>query len=160
MADNRGHDIRHYRSDVFYEGLKVGLMPFGETIGTILPAKSRLPVVMLIAFILGIGVTFAEPAIGALKTAGSIVDVHQAPYLYTLLNDWAEVMVLVVGVGVGLAAVLGTLRFLYGWSLKPFVYLSLIPIPSDRTRGTVTGPVVTAPQSQARPSTFANSGCV
>jgi len=111
----------------FIEGLKIGLMPFGETIGTILPAKSHLPVVLGIAFLLGIGVTFAEPAIGALKTAGSIVDVVQAPYLYALLNDWAGVMVLVVGVGVGLAAVLGTLRFLYGWSLKPFVYLTLLP---------------------------------
>ncbi len=111
----------------FMEGLKVGLMPFGESIGTTLPAKSKLPVVMIIAFILGIGVTFAEPAIGALKTAGSIVDVNQAPYLYALLNDWSEVMVLVVGIGVGLAAVLGTIRFLYGWSLKPLVYLSLTP---------------------------------
>ncbi|HKK15914.1 MAG TPA: DUF1538 family protein, partial [Gammaproteobacteria bacterium] len=111
----------------FMEGLKVGLMPFGETIGTILPAKCRLHVVMLIAFLLGIGVTFAEPAIGALKTAGSIVDVNQAPYLYALLNEWADIMVLMVGIGVGLAAVLGTLRFLYGWSLKPFVYIALIP---------------------------------
>ncbi|NNE37132.1 MAG: DUF1538 domain-containing protein, partial [Gammaproteobacteria bacterium] len=111
----------------FMEGLKVGLMPFGETIGTILPAKAHLPVVMLIAFILGIGVTFAEPAIGALKTAGSIVDVNQAPYLYTLLNEWSGVMVLMVGIGVGFAAVLGTVRFLYGWSLKPFVYFTLLP---------------------------------
>jgi hypothetical protein len=111
----------------FMEGLKVGLMPFGESLGTILPAKSKLPVVMTIAFILGIGVTFAEPAIGALKTAGSIVDVNQAPYLYALLNNYAEIMVLVVGVGVGLAAVLGTLRFLYGWSLKPLVYMTLVP---------------------------------
>jgi len=111
----------------FIEGLKVGLMPFGETIGTVLPAKAHLPVVMLIAFILGIGVTFAEPAIGALKTAGSIVDVNQAPYLYALLNEWSDVMVLVVGIGVGFAAVLGTIRFLYGWSLKPFVYLTLLP---------------------------------
>lgn len=111
----------------FMEGLKVGLMPFGESIGTILPAKCHLHVVMLIAFLLGIGVTFAEPAIGALKTAGSIVDVNQAPYLYALLNEWADVMVLMVGIGVGLAAVLGTLRFLYGWSLKPFVYLALLP---------------------------------
>lgn len=111
----------------FMEGLKIGLMPFGESIGSTLPAKSRLPVVMLIAFLLGIGVTFAEPAIGALKTAGSIVNVDQAPFLYSLLNDWSDIMVLVVGIGVGLAAVIGTLRFLYGWSLKPLVYLTLIP---------------------------------
>ncbi|RKZ36946.1 MAG: DUF1538 domain-containing protein [Gammaproteobacteria bacterium] len=112
---------------LFMEGLKVGLMPFGETIGNTLPTKSPLPVVLLIAFLLGIGVTFAEPAIGALKAAGSLVQVESAPLLYTLLNDWSEVLVLVVGIGVGLAAVIGTLRFLYGWSLKPLIYLTLIP---------------------------------
>lgn len=112
---------------LFMEGLKIGLMPFGEIIGNTLPTKSPLPVVLLIVFLLGIGVTFAEPAIGALKTAGSIIDVARAPYVYSLLNDWSEVLVLVVGIGVGFAAVLGTLRFIYGWSLKPFIYLTLIP---------------------------------
>ncbi len=112
---------------LFIEGLKQGLMPFGETIGYILPAKSSLPVVLFIAFLLGIGVTFAEPAIGALKTAGSIVSVERAPYLYTLLNEWVGSLVLVVGAGVGLAAILGTLRFLYSWSLKPLIYLTLVP---------------------------------
>ena len=102
---------------VFMEGLKLGLMPFGEVIGTNLPKKSPLPVVLLIAFLLGIGVTFAEPAIGALQAVGSIVDVEKAPYLRTLLGEWAGTLVLVVGMGVGLAAVLGTMRFLYNWSL-------------------------------------------
>jgi hypothetical protein len=111
----------------FLEGLKVGLMPFGETIGITLPAKAKFPIVLFIAFLLGIGVTFAEPAIGALKTAGSIVDVGQAPYLYALLNEWSEVLILVIGAGVGLATVLGTLRFFYGWSLKPLIYSTLVP---------------------------------
>jgi hypothetical protein len=109
------------------EGLKVGLMPFSETIGITLPAKAKSPIVLFIAFLLGIGATYAEPAIGALKTAGSIVDVGQAPYLYALLNEWSEVLVLCIGVGVGLATVLGTLRFLYGWSLKPLIYATLLP---------------------------------
>jgi hypothetical protein len=112
---------------LFMEGLKQGLMPFGETIGNTLTAKSPLPVVLLIALLLGIGVTFAEPAIGALKTAGSIVSVEKAPYLYILLNEWAGSLVLVIGIGVGLAAILGTLRFLYSWSLKPLIYLTLVP---------------------------------
>lgn len=112
---------------LFMEGLKVGLMPFGETIGNILPKKSPLPIVLVIAFLLGIGVTFAEPAIGALQTAGSIIRVEDAPYLYTLLNDWAGVLVLIVGMGVGLAAILGTLRFIHGWSLKPLIFASVIP---------------------------------
>lgn len=112
---------------LFMEGLKVGLMPLGEILGSSLPVKSTLPVVLTVTLLLGIGVTFAEPAIGALKAAGQIVDVVQAPYLYALLNDWADVLVLMVGIGVGLAAVLGTTRFLYGWGLKTLIYMTLVP---------------------------------
>jgi len=113
---------------LFMEGLTVGLMPFGTLIGERLPRKSSLPLVLLITLLLGIGVTFAEPAIGALRAAGQIVSVEQAPYLYAILNFWPEELVLVVGVSVGLATVLGTLRFLLGWSLKPLIYLSLLPV--------------------------------
>ena len=113
---------------IFMEGLARGLMPFGEIIGSTLPRKSPLPVVLFITLLLGIGVTFAEPAIGALQAAGQNISVERAPYLYALLNDWAGVLVLVVGASVGLAAVLGTVRFLYGWSLKPLIYLALAPV--------------------------------
>jgi len=113
---------------VFMEGLARGLMPFGEIIGSTLPRKSPLPLVLFITLLLGIGVTFAEPAIGALQAAGQNISVERAPYLYALLSDWADVLVLVVGASVGLAAVLGTVRFLYGWSLKPLIYLALAPV--------------------------------
>jgi len=112
---------------MFMEGLKLGLMPFGEVIGNTLPRKLPLAGVLLIAFLLGIGVTFAEPAIGALQVAGSIVDPAKAPYLFTLLNDRSGATVLLVGLGVGLAAVLGTVRFLRGWSLKPLIFMSVTP---------------------------------
>jgi hypothetical protein len=112
----------------FMEGLKLGLMPFGVVIGNQLPRKSSLPLVLFITLLLGIGVTFAEPAISALKAAGENVAVERAPYLYAMLNDWAEALVLVVGVSVGLAAAIGTLRFLYGWSLKPLIYVTLLPV--------------------------------
>ncbi len=112
---------------MFMEGLKLGLMPFGEIIGNTLPRKLPLTGVLFIAFLLGIGVTFAEPAIGALQVAGSIVDPEQAPYLFTLLNDRSGATVLLVGLGVGLAAVLGTVRFLRGWSLKPMIFMSVTP---------------------------------
>ncbi len=112
---------------LFMEGIKQGLMPFGEAIGNTLPKRVTLPVVLFIAFLLGIGVTFAEPAIGALKAAGALVKVEEAPYLYALLNEWSGVLVLVVGAGVGIAAILGTIRFIYGWSLKPYIYLTVIP---------------------------------
>ena len=113
---------------IFMEGLKLGLMPFGDIIGSNLPRKLPLPGVLTVALLLGIGVTYAEPAIGTLQVAGSIVDPEKAPYLYTMLNDRAGSTVLVVGIGVGIAAVLGTIRFLYDWSLKPLIYLSLLPV--------------------------------
>ncbi|WP_447965335.1 DUF1538 domain-containing protein [Nitrospira sp. Ecomares 2.1] len=112
----------------FMEGLKLGLMPFGTIIGQRLPQKSPLPLVLGITLLLGIGVTFAEPAIGALKVAGQNVVVEHAPYLYALLNHWSEALVLAIGFSVGLAAVIGTMRFLYGWSLKPFIYGALAPV--------------------------------
>ncbi len=113
---------------VFMEGLNTGLMPFGTIIGNNLPRKASMPVVLTIIGILGIGVTFAEPAIGALQAFGGSVDVNLAPYLYELLNNWTLPLVLIVGGGVGLAAILGTLRFVKGWSLKPIIYITFVPI--------------------------------
>jgi hypothetical protein len=113
---------------VFMEGLTTGLMPFGTIIGDNLPKKASMTVVLIIIGILGVGVTFAEPAIGALQAFGSAVDVTKAPYLYELLNNWPLPLVIIVGAGVGFAAILGTVRFVRGWSLKPMIYMALIPV--------------------------------
>ena len=113
---------------VFMEGLSTGLMPFGNIIGDNLPKKASMFVVLVIIGILGVGVTFAEPAIGALQAFGSSVDVMKAPYLYELLNNWALPLVLMVGAGVGIAAILGTVRFVRGWSLKPMIYCAIFPV--------------------------------
>ena len=111
----------------FMEGLNSGLMPFGNVLGANLPKKASMPVVLIIIGMLGVGVTFAEPAIGALQAFGSSIDVEKAPYLFELLNNWTLPLVLMVGAGVGLAAILGTLRFVYGWSLKPLIFCALAP---------------------------------
>jgi hypothetical protein len=120
---------------LFMEGIVQGLMPLGNMMGNTLPKKLSLVWVLFIAFLLGIGVTFAEPAIGALKAAGSAVpylnsagEAAKSIYLYALLNLYTDQLVLLVGVGVGIAAVLGTIRFIKGWSLKPYIYLSLTPV--------------------------------
>lgn len=107
----------------FMEGLLLGLMPLGETIGIRLPQKSSLPVILIFAFILGMGATYAEPAIGVLRDAGRSVEAWRAPLLFTVLNKHAETLVISVGAGVGLAVIFGMLRFLYNWSLKPFIFL-------------------------------------
>lgn len=107
---------------VFLEGLLIGIMPMGEEIGIRLPQKAGTLVILMIAFILGIGATFAEPAIGVLKAAGSSVLAWEAPLLYLMLNRFAGHLVAAVGLGVGLALVLGMFRFLKGNSLKPYIY--------------------------------------
>lgn len=111
----------------FMEGLLLGLMPLGELIGIRLPQKSKLPVILAFAFVLGVGATFAEPAIGVLRIAGSTVTPWDAPLLFLLLNRHADYLVYAVGIGVGIAVVFGMLRFLYGWSLKPFIFV-LVPL--------------------------------
>jgi hypothetical protein len=107
----------------FMEGLFLGLMPLGETIGLKLPQKSKLPIILLFSFILGIGATYAEPAIGVLRATQSFVKAWNAPLLFLLLNKYADYLVYSVGVGVGIAVLFGMLRFLYGYSLKPFIYV-------------------------------------
>jgi hypothetical protein len=42
----------------------------------------------LIRLLPGVGVTFAEPAIGALQAAGQNVSAEQGPDLWVLLNQW------------------------------------------------------------------------
>lgn len=110
----------------FMEGLRLGLMPLGETIGSVFPRKSGIPLILAFAFLLGIGATFAEPAIAVLKAAGSGVSAAKAPLLYSLLNEFSGQLVISVGIGVGFAVLLGVLRFFYGWSLK----LLIIPAVS------------------------------
>ncbi len=111
----------------FMEGLLLGLMPLGELIGIKLPQRAGLAVILVFSLILGFGVTLAEPAIGALKILGSAVKAWDAPLLFLLLNSHADYLVFAVGAGVGLAVVFGMLRFLYNWSLKPFLYI-MVPL--------------------------------
>jgi len=80
----------------FMEGLFLGLMPFGEVIGVKLPQKTKLPVTLTFAFILGIGATFAEPAIGILKTAGTYVKAWDAPLRHRCVFRYAQVFIWLV----------------------------------------------------------------
>jgi len=111
----------------FMEGLFLGLMPLGESVGVRLPSKSPLIFTLIFAFVLGLLATLAEPAIHILQMAGSAVKAWQSPLLYKLLNHRATELVLAVGAGVALAVALGMLRILYNVSLKPFL-LVIVPV--------------------------------
>lgn len=107
----------------FMEGLMLGLMPLGEVVGVKLPQKANLFVILAFSIGLGFLATLAEPAIGVLKAAGSSVRPWEAPLLFHLLNDASGILVNSVGLGVGVAVMFGMLRFMYNWSLKPFIYV-------------------------------------
>ena len=103
-------------------------MPLSEIIGNRLPKKQPRWVVLFLVYLIGVATTFAEPAIGALQQIGKLVDPVKAPYLSAILQNHATALSLTVGVGVGFAAALGTIRFVAGWSLKPLIYITFVPL--------------------------------
>jgi hypothetical protein len=106
----------------FMEGLFLGVMPIGEGLGLKLPSRLSTYLILLFSFIIGVGATYAEPAIGVLRAMGGSVQKENAPLLHYILNFKGQELVVSVGAGVGLAVILGVLRFLYNWSLKPLIY--------------------------------------
>ncbi|OFY60087.1 MAG: hypothetical protein A2V50_05065 [Bacteroidetes bacterium RBG_19FT_COMBO_42_10] len=111
----------------FLEGLVLGLMPLGERVGVKLPTRVGILIIAIFGLILGFGATLAEPAISALRTAGSTVTAWDSPLLYMLLEHYTESLVLSVGIGVGIAVALGMFRFYFNLAIKPFI-LIIIPI--------------------------------
>ncbi len=105
----------------FLEAVRIGLGPLGEIIGDTLPRKASLPVVLAFAFALGVVGAFGEPVIGSLQIAGAGVDPAKAPILHALLVGRPLLLALTIAVAVGIAVLLGTMRIVFGWSLKPLV---------------------------------------
>lgn len=111
----------------FLEGLVLGMMPIGERVGVKLPAKVGILPICIFGIILGVGSTFAEPAISSLKTAGATITAWDSPLLYMILDKYSGMLVNAVGIGVGLAVALGMCRFYYNWNIKPLIFI-VIPI--------------------------------
>ena len=111
----------------FLEGLILGLMPLGERVGLKMPQRVGISIIAVFGLILGFGATLAEPAISALRTAGSEITAWDSPLLYMLLEPYSNLLILSVGIGVGIAVALGMFRFYYNWSIKPFIY-TIIPV--------------------------------
>lgn len=111
----------------FLEGLIFGLMPLGERVGIKLPVRVGISMIAVFGLVLGFGATLAEPAISALKTAGSAITAWDSPLLFMMLNRYTNWLVLSVGIGVGISVALGMFRFYYNWSIKPLIYV-IIPV--------------------------------
>ncbi len=111
----------------FLEGLIIGIMPLGEYSGKQIPVRVPFIFILLFAFFIGFAATLAEPAIAVLSAAGSMIAPWESPLLFGLLNGYSTILVYSICIGVGVAVLFGVLRFMYKWSLKPFIFI-IIPV--------------------------------
>lgn len=127
------------------KGLKIGLVPVGEMIGSTMTAKGSVTLLLFLGFLIGFAVTIAEPDVIVLSTHVNTVSSGQ---IHKLL------LVSFIGIGVGFFILVSFLRVL----LKiPIIYILLagylsilvlsffternyIPIGFD-AGGVTTGPV-------------------
>jgi hypothetical protein len=114
-------------------------MPLAENVGRDLPQRIPIPFVLVVIFFLGVLCTIAEPSIQALQKAGDTVSFANAPYVSILLNaaykpygedaaqNWVFIMQIMVGIGVGVAAVIGTLRLVASHGVKKYAATTFMP---------------------------------
>lgn len=147
----------------FVYGLELALFPIGDALAVALARKGSLFWLLIFAFLLGFGTTFAEPALTAIAreaslvaaAAGAIADTDEARFNYVFG------LRLTVALSVGTALVLGVLRIILGWSLPMMIIsgyalvvamtaiapIEIVGIAYDSggvTTSTVTVPLVTA----------------
>ncbi len=96
---------------VLLQGLKIGIMPVGELIGSALSGKGSVALFLLLGFLLGFGITIAEPSVLVLSSQ-----------VQTVLNGEVErtILIMTIGIGAGLFILISFLRII----LKiPIIYL-------------------------------------
>ena len=107
----------------FIDGLRIGVMPLGENIGSSLPARAHLWLIFAVACILGTTANMAEPAIAALRILARISPA-KAPLLFDYLNVRTDTVLWVLSLGVGVGACHGIYRLVRGWTLK----MTILPV--------------------------------
>jgi hypothetical protein len=120
---------------LFVYGLELALFPIGDALAYALAQKGSFILLLVFAFLLGFGATFAEPALTAVAAeaahaaaaGGTIADTIAARQGYALG------LRVTVAVSVGVALLLGVTRIVLGWSLRLMVicgYVAVIAITS------------------------------
>ena len=95
------------------KGLKIGLVPVGEMIGSAMTSKGSVTLLLFLGFLIGFAVTIAEPDVIVLSTHVNTVSSGQIDKL---------LLVSVIGIGVGFFILISFLRVL----LKiPIIYILL-----------------------------------
>lgn len=126
-------------------GLKIGLLPVGEMIGSAISKRGSVTLVLLLGFLIGFAVTIAEPDVIVLSSYVNIVS-----------NDIVDktILITIIGIGVGLFILIAFLRIILRIPII-YIYISgyllilvlsfftnpnYLPIGFD-AGGVTTGPV-------------------
>ena len=129
---------------VFLMGADIGMVPFGQRVGSALTRKRNLPLIMIASFAIGFAVTIAEPDVQVL--ANTVNSVAPSVDKTTLLC--------MIAVGVGLFLLIGTARivlqvplrwllivfYILLFSACAFVDAGFIGVAFD-AGGATTGPI-------------------
>jgi len=156
---------------LFVSGLELGLFPIGEGMAHEFARKGSVPWLILFAFALGFGTTFAEPALIAISEKAAIL---RWPNAMTeadqvSIRGFAMSLRITVAIAVGLALVIGVIRIIRGWPLHAIViggyalvvFLTLFA-PNDIVAiaydsGGITTSTITVPLTTALGIGLANS---
>lgn len=96
----------------FTLGAELAMSPMGERVGTKMASSGKLPIVLLLCFILGFIITISEPDLQVL--AGQVPSIPNM------------VLILSVACGVGIFLVVAMLRMLFSKALAPLLILFYI----------------------------------
>lgn len=124
----------------FTLGAEMAMSPMGERVGTKMASTRRLPIVLLLCFILGFIITISEPDLQVLA--------EQVPAIPN------RVLILSVACGVGIFLMVAMLRMLFSQALAPlliifyiFVFILAARVPGNflavafDSGGVTTGPM-------------------
>ncbi|OPY15979.1 MAG: hypothetical protein A4E23_01881 [Methanomethylovorans sp. PtaU1.Bin073] len=137
---------------LFLMGVKLGMLPIGESIGADLPQHGSVRFIVIVVFLLSFMVTVAEPDVRVLSTMIDSVSENSIS---------SNMLILSIALGVGFFVVVSILRIIYGIPLKhmlfvgylivillsfftPIEYLAISFDSGGVTTGPVTVPVILA----------------
>lgn len=107
---------------LFIYGLKLGLFPIGEVLAYAFVKKGSIFWLLLFAFALGFGTTFAEPALIAVANeAASVAKLGGIIHTSEALENYAQHLRFTVAISAGLSVIIGILRILKGWAIQNLI---------------------------------------
>ncbi len=102
---------------LFLMGVKLGMLPIGEAIGSELPKHNSLLFMVLMTFILSFMATIAEPDVRILSTMIDAVSDNSIP---------RNTLVISIAAGVGFFVSVSMLRIVYGTPIKYLLTVSYL----------------------------------